>query len=133
MKEVKEDGECAANYARSARSKLPTFAGTFDLADEKTSFPFSRLLVPATASTITACLPTDQTPSTIFRCIEKLHKASTFRSAAISEVLQDGRFKLKGLSVRNLRASIALASLALPPKDSKALLSTGSRALYNQD
>ena len=110
-----------------------TFVGTFDLADEKTSISFSRLLVPATASTITACLPTEGKPSTIFRFIEKSDKASIFRSVAISEVLEDGRFKLKAaLSVRELRASIALASLALPPKDSKALLSTGSRALYNQ-
>ena len=105
----------------------------FDLAEEKTSVPFSRLLVPATASTITACLPTEETPSALFRCVEKSDNVSTFRSAVISEVLQDGRFKLKAaMSVRELRASVALASLALPPKDSKALLSTGSRALYSQ-
>ena len=85
------------------------FAGTFDLADENMSVPFSRLLVPATA----ACLPTEGTPSTIFRCIEKSDKASIFRSAAISEVLQDGRFKLKAaIAVRELRASVALANLA---------------------
>ena len=39
VKEVKEDGECAANYARPPVLSSHTFAGTFDLADEKSSIP----------------------------------------------------------------------------------------------
>ena len=85
--------------------------------------------MPATASSIAASV--DGGDAATFRCIRGSGNSLTFRPAIISEVLERDRFRLKSkLFVRELREAVPLANLALPVQDSKALLCTGARALY---
>ena len=80
----------------------------------------SRLLVPATASSLTVCPPADNSQSATFRCVSTAGKTSTFRAVVVSEALDGDRFRITShLAVRDLRESVPLASLALPNREEK--------------
>ena len=89
--------------------------------------------MPATPSSITTSKDARDaaTSPEIFRCVRGSGNSFTFRPAIISEALERNRFRIKSkLFVRELREAVPLSNLALPVRDSKPLLRTGARALY---